>query len=154
MMMKQILLIVGLMLLFTSKSFSHGEHVAIGAVLSFPFHYNFNDNSISVGTNIDGIFGPFNASVEHSSIFYGADQRFKGYLGLGLGPLIQVQYGFHSALRIRSDIVIFGDNSPAFSFYENKWGFLREGIVISPIVDFNFRGSKTTEVSIGIGVYL
>lgn len=147
--------ILNLILVFIvfSRSYSHKEHVGIGLVLSVSNAYTFHDKNLQVGSSIHGIFAMVNGSLEQSSLVAGNDNRLKAYLGVGLGPVVQLQWSFHGSFRLRSDLVIGGDNPPAFSYWDDKWGIFRSGVVLSPIIEYGFDEGRIIKVGIGIGLY-
>lgn len=90
------------------------------------------------------------------------------YFGVGLLNVLQVQAGYSesgASLRVRSDLVLFSGSFPMFpSIYKdcprevdyrqcNDIDFLRDGLVVSPFVEFTpFEDNHKTVYGLGVGV--
>jgi hypothetical protein len=150
---KKILFAIILFFIVNSNSYSHSFDWAVGVVLSSQIRYDFRDKNISAGLNVNAVEFFVNGSLEHSSIIYGHDNKIRLHLGVGYFSLLQIQYGFNYKLRIRSDLTLFSEESPAFGYYKNTWGIFRKGVVITPFIDFPLRSNESFTAGIGIGLY-
>jgi hypothetical protein len=68
--------------------------------------------------------------------------------------LLQFQYGFNYKLRLRSDLVLFGDHSPLFSNINSGWSIFRKGIVITPFIDISLKKSSASRVGFSLGLQI
>lgn len=144
-----------------------------GLVVGAPVAYEAEDGEFAAGIEANFIAYFFNAgvSLRHwSAPVEGWDEgetirnEFTGYAGIGIVNLFQLQAGLSAtgtSLRLRSDIVLFGDeNTKGFhglpgllSSDKSRWGPVRQGIVISPFLEVSPWGSGREYVlGAGLGV--
>ena len=77
----------------------------------------------------------FNVGVEAPNKAAQTDNSEKPqvYYGIGFLNIMQVQWGTN--FRLRSDFVVGGANPPFFSTFEKPWGPLRQGLIVSLVMD-------------------
>jgi hypothetical protein len=148
----------------------------VGGVLSVPFIRDSKNDATAVGLDANFVAFVFNGGLSvrhwsHEVESWDEDERRRneltGYLGLGVANLLQAQAGLSGtgvSLRLRSDIVLFGDEaSTSFGvipgLFSNsssrwgKWGLLRQGIVFSPFVETSpWSSNKKFIWGVGLGV--
>lgn len=144
-----------LSILFISVSKSHGmQDWMAGITLSIPTKYDFRNKDLAAGLSANMHFLFFNMSLEHPSVIKGSDNTIKYHIGLGVITIGQIQYGFDYKLRLRSDFVLFGNNSPLFSSIDTGWWIFRKGVVISPILDIPLKKEKSLTFGVGLGLQI
>jgi hypothetical protein len=144
-----------------------------GFVVGVPVAYEQRSGEVAAGIDANFIAYFFNAgvSLRHWSKPVAGWERgetirneFTGYMGIGAVNLFQLQAGLSAtgaSLRLRSDIVLFGDeHTKSFrrlpgllSSDRSRWGPVRQGIVVSPFLEFSpWHSGREYVFGAGLGV--
>lgn len=141
--------------MFSTSIHSHGfDESFYGVFIGTHTKYNLGTKDFLSGVNINSYLLLVNISLEQPSLICGDDNTFRCHIGVGLLSIVQLQYGFNYSLRVRSDLVIIGNNSPFFSSTNKGWWIFREGLVISSIVDIPLKEKKYFQIGLGIGLQI
>ncbi|WP_320051681.1 hypothetical protein [uncultured Acetobacteroides sp.] len=150
-MIKKILILIIVVILFDKNAYSHEDENALMFFINSPigvqqgFGSKNPNNSLSFDTNITLVI--FNLGYNYQDY-----SGHNGYIGLGIGSAIQVQYGYgftqkKNLLRIRTDL-------PLYSFTENKQSplsFCSLGLYCEKTFDNQDKG-LTVGVSVGFNI--
>jgi hypothetical protein len=144
-----------------------------GLVVGVPVSYDVEDREIAAGLDANFVAYFFNAGVSFrhwSNPVEGWDKgetirnEFTGYAGIGIVNLLQIQAGLSAtgaSLRLRSDIVLFGDEYSKgyrglpglLSSERSRWGPVRQGIVVSPFLEVSpWHSGREYVFGAGLGV--
>lgn len=152
--------------------FNYGDLTPFGGlVATVPVAHDSNTGKTAVGIDLNLVVFVFNGGFAYRR-WDGTVDGWNGnrtrqteaswYVGIGALNLLQAQLGFSgtgSFLRLRSDIVLFGDENTraykgipgTFSSSQARWGLFRQGLVISPFVETS-PWSDRREVIYGAGL--
>jgi hypothetical protein len=140
-------------MIITEQSCSHDlGGLLLGAVVSSPATYDFGLKQYEQGASIHILcIGSFTA--EYRSLLKGNTNTTFFYYGIGIGHLLQFQYGSQGSIRIRSDLALFNTDSPFFNSFAVK-GHIRDGIILTIIIEDHFEKKEFPWLlGVGIGFY-
>jgi hypothetical protein len=144
-----------------------------GLIVGVPVSYDVKDREIAAGLDANFIAYFFNAgaSFRHWSNPVEGWEKDKtirneltGYVGIGAVNLFQLQAGLSAtgaSLRLRSDIVLFGDEHTRssrglpglLSSERSRWGPVRQGVVVSPFLEVSpWHSGREYVFGAGLGV--
>lgn len=107
------LIIISIFILTTSKIFSHGAEDYTWTSISINSLYDFKNSKLLPSIDLNSAFLFVNAGVGYKSLDYLNKNGLTGYLGLGIGDLLEFQSGYSPSgwsFRFRSNIIL-GDVS-------------------------------------------
>ena len=105
------------MVLTINKIYAHGETNFTWSTLSLNSLYDFKNSKFTPNIDLNTSFLIINAGIGYKELGYLGKNGTTGYLGLGVGNILQFQSGFSSygcTFRFRSDLIL-GDFSENFA---------------------------------------
>ncbi len=144
-----------------------------GIVATLPVAHDTNAGKTAVGIDLNVVAFVFNGGVSYRHWDGTVEGWNEGrtrrnevtwYVGLGALNLLQAQIGVSGTgtnFRVRSDIVLFGDENTRarkgipglFSSNEARWGPFRRGLVISPFIEASpWSDRRNVVYGAGLGV--
>jgi hypothetical protein len=154
---KKHLLSFFLLIVIIGKAYGHGsENFSWTTVNTFGL-YDLKNNKFLPSFDINASFFFINGGLGYKHITYIDSKNLSGYLGTGIGSIIQLQAGFSKdgySLRFRSDVqfyYIFGELKSWQKLSDFWYGFLG-AVTISPSIEKYFKNSQMNwYFGIGLG---
>ncbi len=121
-----------------------------GKIVSAPILYDLKYQAIGSGVGVNGVLVVINGGVEYRHWFSRSTEpsKFDAYLGLGLGPVLQIQKSLNtSSIRLRSDLILLNREAPFFP----DWN--RRCLAISIYAEqLSTQSEKSLMIGIGVGM--
>ena len=147
--LKKCLLGLFLICLFATNVFAHGEQHFSWTTISTSGIYDFNNDKIFQNFDLNYSFFLINCGISYKNITYINSDNLSLYVGLGIGSIIQFQFGISgdgSSIRNRYDLFI-GYLFPKFGI-KNPYLAL---ITVTPTFEYYTNTSKM-DWYIGLGI--
>lgn len=148
--------------LFSNKIFSHDPALfdIRTLIISSSINYNMNISDYSnVGLDLQYLYKLMSTGLNYRTSPSGdCKDELNMYLGLCFSNVFQVQFGYatlsnNCSYRIRSDIIVFGDND-GFLSNEGKWFVFKKGLDISIIYEKYITRKNYNFIGVGVGLTL